>query len=112
MEGDKKNSFALILICIVLISVAGAVGYFSRSLIPGEIKSPTQNENVIKATSVEPSPEEQFDILKASLNTAAQIAQEAPRFFYLMGSKLLTPPEDTKNVSNVSSFVKNPDTEN
>lgn len=102
MEGDKqKNSFAIILICIVLISVAGAFGYFSRGLIPEEIKPPTLMEN----TSVEPSTKEQFDILKDSLNTAVQIAQEAPRFFYLMGSKLLTSPEDNKNESNVSSFV-------
>lgn len=106
MEGDKKKVLIVVSICLVLIGVAGTIGYFSRQWIPEEIKPAAQSEKLVETTTAGPTPREQFDLLNATLNTAYHVVQEAPRFFYLMGSKLLTAHVDDGNESNVFSVVK------
>jgi hypothetical protein len=92
MSSDKKKekkSFALILICVCLIATAGIIGYSSGSLIPVEIrmKEPERLQEVTVPTT---TTENQVDVLKSSLDAAVGMIQEAPKFVFLFGSKLLS----------------------
>lgn len=115
MEGQqRKSSIRLILICLVLITVAGTIALLSWNFIPREIT--VNSETLTETTTTSPqSPEKQFDILQASLNSAVHVVQEAPRFFFILGSKLLAAHEgdnDANKTSNVYSVVDKNATKN
>lgn len=118
MEGHKQGIHRLIIICVTLAITAGTIGFFSGNLIPREIEPATEAAKFIdqttltsvepETTSAVPTPKENFDVLEAALGVAANVAQDAPRFLYLMANKLFTAHvEDVNSNSNVFSVVKN-----
>lgn len=124
MEGSKKSSFSLFLICVVLITIAGTTGYISKNFIPKEIDTAELNrsietpktekaietpktEKATETTTQKETLDKQMEVLQSSLGTAINIIQEAPRFIFLMGSKLLSAhvEESTESNSNIYSVV-------
>lgn len=111
MESQKKrrNIFQLSLICVVLIVVAGTIGFFSRNFIPYEIKTIEPSKFVETTTTEAPkttvSIEQQFDVLGHTLGAAIGIIQEAPKFVFSFGSKLLSVMNEGNDADNPESNV-------
>lgn len=112
MESEKKrrNSLSLVLICVVLIVMAGTIGHLSRNWIPYEIQTSKLVETTTEAATTSTTTEHQFDVLEHTLGTAIGIIQEAPKFVFSFGSKLLSVLEESNSSgdspdSNVFSMV-------
>lgn len=101
MEGYKNNDkvFQLVFICFVLIFIAGTVSYFSRNLIPYEIKvvETSKFTDTTTETPTTTTTEKQFDVLEHTLGTAIGLIKEAPKFVFSFGSKLLSVLEESNS---------------
>jgi hypothetical protein len=107
MSSEKKNekrSFALILICVSLMATAGIIGYSSGNMIPVEIqmKEPEKLREVTDVPTTSTTTENQVDVLKSSLDAAVGMIQEAPKFVFLFGSKLLSSLDENLRSENTT----------
>lgn len=111
---SESNSFALILICVLLISIAGIFGFSSKNIIPVEIdvyepEKYSQTTELVTTTSSE----NLINVLKTTFDSAVGIIQEAPKFVFSFGSKLLSSIDERLSFesnaleSNVYSVVEN-----
>lgn len=99
----------------MLITIAGTTGYISKNFIPKEIDTAELNrsietpktEKATETTTQKETLDKQMEVLQSSLGTAINIIQEAPRFIFLMGSKLLSAhvEKSTESNSNIYSVV-------
>jgi hypothetical protein len=113
MKSDKKisNIFSLILICVVLLVIAGTTGFLSRNWIPYEIKisEPLKFVQTSKTTSTTTT-QKPFDVVEHTIGTAMGLIKEAPQFVFSFGSKLFSILDENnsdadKPESNVFSVV-------
>jgi hypothetical protein len=123
MEGQLKKKSKIwpaVLICLILILAAGAIGFYSKNFIPQEIKTESKlqryiyNPEITTTTSAPTTLQvsllegflagfaikmnfstlQRLDLIEHSISKATNLLQEAPRFIFLMGSKILTAPFD------------------
>ncbi|CRL06797.1 CLUMA_CG019938, isoform A [Clunio marinus] len=109
MESRNRNFFSVILLCIFLMIISALVGFYLRNLIT--VNSETSSQSVImnmEVTTARIVPEKNHDgIMQAPLGTVIDIAKEIPKFFFLLGSKLLIRQEEnTSIVTNVFSVTE------